>query len=179
MRKRRTRPWLRSRGTKIPKRRWYLHSAASIVVPEWREGKAAYLAGRALGSFDPRYLFLDGAPKPLYGLEYIRGQAEVFVTEGIFDWLTLINWGYPAVCLLGTWLKKVHQVHFDHAQRIYLAFDSDAEGQEATQRLTELWPDRAVALRLPDGLKDVAELGERPGGWEAFAATLGKVKGGD
>jgi len=49
------------------------------------------LEGRALGSFNPEYLFLDGAPKPLYGLEYIQEQSRVFITEGLFDWLALIQ----------------------------------------------------------------------------------------
>ena len=150
--------------------REHLHDR--IVIPEWREGKAIYLAGRALGSFSPKYLFLDGAPKPLYGLEPIQGQADVFVTEGLFDWLALIQWGYSAVCLLGTWLKRQHESLFDNAQSIYLALDSDAAGLAATQRLLALWPDRAVALTLPDGVKDVGELAQRPDGRQVFEALL-------
>ena len=148
------------------------HLRNRLVIPEWRDERVVYLAGRALGSFNPKYLFLDGAPKPLYGLEYIQDQPQVFITEGLFDWLALIQWGYPAACLLGTWLKKTHQPHFDHASRIYLAFDNDESGREAASRLMELWPDRAVELRLPDAAKDVGELGERPGGREVFEAVV-------
>jgi hypothetical protein len=44
--------------------------------------------------------------------------------------------------------------------------------------LAELWSERAVALRLPDGVKDVAELGERPGGRGTFATILDEAKNG-
>jgi DNA primase len=150
--------------------REHLHDR--IVIPEWRGERAIYLAGRTLGSGEPKYLFLDGAPKPLYGLEAIQDQAEVFVTEGLFDWLALIAWGYPAACLLGTWLKQTHRSHFDTARRIVLAFDSDRAGREAARRLTALWPDRAVMLALPEGVKDIGDLAQRPDGRRAFQSRL-------
>jgi DNA primase len=150
--------------------REHLHDR--IVIPEWRGERAIYLAGRTPGSGEPKYLFLDGAPKPLYGLEAIQDQAEVFVTEGLFDWLALIAWGYPAACLLGTWLKQTHRSHFDTARRIVLAFDSDRAGREAARRLTALWPDRAVMLALPEGVKDIGDLAQRPDGRRAFQSRL-------
>jgi len=69
-------------------------------------------------------------------------------------------------------LKKTYQPHFDHASRIYLTFANDESGREAASRLMELWPDRAVELRLPDAAKDVGELVERPGGREAFGVVV-------
>jgi hypothetical protein len=34
------------------------------------------------------------------------------------------------------------------------------------------WPGRAVALPLPESVKDIGELAERPGGRDAFRASV-------
>jgi DNA primase len=86
--------------------------------------------------------------------------------------LALIQWSYPAVCLLGTWLKRQHESVSDNAQRIYLAFDNDAAGCAATQRLRAVWTERAAALTLPNGVKDVGELAQRPDGRHLFDVLL-------
>jgi len=142
-----------------------------IIIPEWRDGTVIYLAGRALGNFNPKYLFMNDVPKPIYGVELVAGD-EVFVTEGVFDWLTLLRWGYPAVCLLGTWLKKSYADFFDGFNRIYAAFDNDRAGREAAARLRGQLGKRVQMVALPDGVKDIGELGEQPGGRRRFERCL-------
>ncbi len=57
-----------------------------IVIPELRDGKTIYLVGRATMKYQQaKYLGLPGAPKPLYGIESIRGADDVFVVEGVMD----------------------------------------------------------------------------------------------
>jgi DNA primase len=71
-----------------------------IVIPELREGRTVYLVGRATQKYQKaKYLGLPGAPKPLYGMDFIGDAEDVFVCEGPMDWLTLIGWGYPTVAL--------------------------------------------------------------------------------
>ncbi|RME43326.1 MAG: hypothetical protein D6796_13265 [Caldilineae bacterium] len=40
------------------------------------------------------------------------------------DRLILLQWDYPAVCLLGTHLKREHRFEFAHARRLWLVFDT-------------------------------------------------------
>ena len=50
--------------------------------------------------------------------------------------------------------------------------DSDAPGVEAASRLAAELGERASVLRLPDGVKDVNELGAQAGGRAAFFELL-------
>lgn len=145
------------------------HLRGRIVVPELRSGQAHFLIGRAPGDGSaPKYLGLP-IPKPLYGVDYIQNADEIWVTEGVFDWLTLITWGYPAVALLGTHLNPALHAHFDRARRIYVVMDTDAAGRAAEQRLRRAFGGRARVIRLPESVKDVNELAQQPAGQETFA----------
>lgn len=134
-------------------------------MPELRDGQAVYLVGRAtMKQQRAKYIGLPGAPKPLYGQASAQGAREVFVVEGPFDWLTLVNWGYAARGLLGAHLKREHEREFDSVERIYLAMDNDQEGQNAVRTLAVKFGARARVVQLPKGIKDVNELAQRPNG---------------
>jgi len=144
-----------------------------IVIPETRDGRTIYLAGRALKSYQKaKYLHLPGAPKPIYGLQLIQGRHEVFVTEGPFDWMTLVSWGYPACALLGHKVKREHERYFDYATRIYLCLDNDEAGRKATRELVRLWGERARPVPHVKGVKDVNELAQRPNGRQLFVRLV-------
>ena len=132
--------------------------AGRIVVPEVRAGQAVWLIGRAVGLDDtgPKYLGLPGR-KPLLGWETAAKEQSVWLTEGVFDWLTLRQWGFPAVALTGTHLRPAALRALEQFERVYLALDADAAGEEATARIAAALGSRAVPVRLP-GVKDVAEL---------------------
>ena len=132
--------------------------AGRIVFPEIRRDGVYYLSGRAtLPGQEPKYLGLP-LPKALYGLQALGKSKIAFLTEGYFDWLTLLSWGYPALCLGGTRLKSQHLALLSGLERIYLALDSDQAGQEGAAKIQEALGERAVILRLPLGVKDVNEL---------------------
>jgi len=155
--------------------------AGRIIVPEVRDGRAVWLVGRLLepvvraerddGEAPPRYLALRGA-KPLLGAELARGSATVIVVEGVFDLLTLRNWGYPAVALVGTHTRADIVDQLRSFQRVYLVLDQDDAGLEATLKLVDSLGPTAVPVALPDGFKDVAELAPRADGHELFAGAL-------
>ncbi len=132
--------------------------AGRIVFPEIRRDGVYYLSGRAtLPGQEHKYLGLP-LPKPLYGLQALGKSKTAFLTEGYFDWLTLLSWGYPALCLGGTRLKSQHVALLAGLERIYLALDSDQAGEEGAAKIQEALGERAVILRLPAGVKDVNEL---------------------
>ena len=153
-----------------PRGEWFRQR---IIIPEIRGGKAIHLVGRAIRpGQEPRYLSLPGAPKPIYGAELVKGSHEVLITEGPFDWMTLVSWGYVACCLGGTRLKPEDRALFDGAKRVYLCLDVDEAGQNLTRELLELWGERVRPVPHAKGIKDVNELAQRPDGRELFVRLM-------
>ena len=147
-----------------------------IVIPELREGRAIYLVGRATQQYQrAKYLGLPGAPKPLYGVEIIRHAKDVFVCEGPMDWLTLVQWGYPAVALLGSHLKQDQISALADAERIFIVTDSDEPGRQCARRLAETFGERARIVPPLPNAKDVNELAQHPEGHRIFIQLASRV----
>lgn len=147
-----------------------------IVIPELREGRAIYLVGRATQQYQrAKYLGLPGAPKPLYGLETIKQAKDVFVCEGPMDWLTLVQWGYPAVALLGSHLKAEQISALADAERIFIVTDSDEPGRRSARRLAETFGERARIIPPLPNVKDVNELARHPEGHRIFIQLASRV----
>ena len=144
--------------------------AGRIVIPDLRGAHCGWMVGRALsGDRTPKYRGLS-LPKPLLG--YQPGRRRLFVTEGPFDWLTLQGWGLPACALLGTEPGRGQLRLLGRARSVVLVMDADDAGREAARRLAGALGERARVLELPEGVKDVSELGAQPGGREAFFGLL-------
>lgn len=143
-----------------------------IVVPELRVGEPIWLIGRVLRSSPnaPKYLALPGT-KPWLGLGSLTDTLSVWVCEGVFDWLTLRVWNYPAVALSGTHVRTSLLRALDRFTRFYLVLDSDEAGQAATRALIPVLGDRVRPVTLP-GVKDVADLARMPDGRERFARAV-------
>jgi DNA primase len=92
----------------------------------------------------------------------------------VFDWLTLHQWGLPALALVGTRLLPGARKALERFGRLYLVLDSDEPGQAATADLVQQLGDRALPVALP-GVKDVAELAERPGGQSMFTRLIAQL----
>ena len=147
------------------------------MIPELRGGKTIYMVGRATQEFQKaKYLGLPGVAKPLYGVECIRGASEVIVCEGAADWLTLVDWGYAAVALLGTHLKPDQTDELADAERIFIATDSDEPGRKAAQQLVATFGERARIVPPLPNAKDVNELARRRRGREIFAELVQKAR---
>ncbi len=150
--------------------------AGMVVVPDASGGLVRWLVGRAIDpDRTPRFQALPGS-KPVLGLGRL-GPAPPFavVAEGVFDWLALAQWGVPAVAALGTQgVEKVAE-GLRGCPRVFLAFDSDDAGLEATERLAGLLGRRAAAVTLPQGVGDVAELAALPHGRAVFLRLLAQA----
>ena len=150
--------------------------AGMVVVPDPSGGLVRWLKGRALNQdVKPRFQALPG-PKPVLGLGRL-GPAPPWavVAEGLFDWLSLTGWGLPACAALGT--RGVERIAsaLRGCPRVFLAFDNDDAGHEATERLLTLLGRRAAAVALPTGVGDVAELATSPQGRSAFLRLLSRA----
>ena len=150
--------------------------AGMVVVPDASGGLVRWLVGRAIDpDRTPRFQALPGS-KPVLGLGRL-GPAPPFavVAEGVFDWLALAQWGVPAVAALGTQgVEKVAE-GLRGCPRVFLAFDADDAGHEATERLAGLLGRRAAAVTLPQGVGDVGELAALPQGRAAFLRLLARA----
>ena len=147
--------------------------AGMVVVPDASGGLVRWLVGRAVDADrTPRFQALPG-PKPVLGLGRL-GPAPplVVVAEGVFDWLALAGWGIPAVAALGTQGVERVASALRGCPRVFLAFDNDEAGLEATERLAGLLGRRSAVVALPQGVGDVGELAALPQGRADFLRLL-------
>ena len=150
--------------------------AGMIVVPDVSNGLVRWIVGRAVDpDRTPRFQALPG-PKPVLGLGSL-GHAPpwVVVTEGVFDWLALTGWGIPACASLGTQGVERIASALRGCARVFLAFDNDSAGREATERLGALLGRRAAVVTLPHGVGDVAELATHPHGRATFLRLMAQA----
>ena len=141
-----------------------------VIIPDLAAGQATWFTGRRLTDREPRYLNLR-LPKPLLGLASAKGEA-VVVTEGPFDWLTAVEWGFWAVALLGTRVPGKVAQSLERFEDVYLVLDSDEAGREATKELHERLGDRAIPVALPPGVSDLNGLGRRRDGRSACTQCI-------
>jgi len=146
--------------------------AGRVVVPEIRLGQPIWLIGRTLDPHVdvPKYLGLPGH-KPLLGWDGVRGSPEVILVEGVFDWLILVSWGYPALALVGTYARPGVLRALAGCERVIVLLDSDEAGQVASKSLVCALGQQATTVTLP-GVKDVAELATLPNGRHIFARAI-------
>lgn len=144
-----------------------------VVIPDLRAGYCAWMTGRALddGHDTVKYLGL-ALPRPLLGYDGVRGRRRVFVTEGPFDWLTLVGWGLPACALLGSQPGRETAALLRHVRSVVLVLDRDEAGAAGAARFAEELAGRVQVLELPAGAKDVSDLGAHPDGRAAFFDAL-------
>ena len=156
--------------------------AGMVVVPDpvsstgQAGGLVRWLAGRAVDpDRTPRFQALPGT-KPVLGLGRLGPAPDwAVVAEGLFDWLALTGWGLPAVAALGAQGVERVASALRGCPRVFLAFDSDDAGREATERLLTLLGRRAAAVPLPPGIGDVGELAALPHGRAAFRRLLSQA----
>ena len=147
--------------------------AGMVVVPEVSGGLVRWLVGRASQpDAKPRFQALPG-PKPVLGLAALGpAPSWAVLTEGVFDWLTLSLWGYPACAALGTQGLDRVATALRGCPRVFLAFDNDDAGNTAAEGLRDLLGRRAAVAHLPQGIADVGELATRPQGQRLFRRLL-------
>jgi len=108
--------------------------AGRIVVPELRGAQPIWLIGRRpdeLGQV--KYLALPGE-RPILGLERVIERREVFLTEGVFDWLTAISWNLLAFSTCGTALPADRLGWLARAWVVWGVLDADQGGRQGAAR---------------------------------------------
>ena len=136
------------------------------VLPVFVDSVCRSVCRRAIDSaVEPRYKNSRGTMQ-LWNSEAIECAAGkvLFVTEGIFDALSLEELGFHAVALCGAAntgrLMQSLDTNAIKPEKIILAGDADAAGQGMNEKLREQLTARGIAceaLALPEGCKDVNE----------------------
>lgn len=143
-----------------------------IMFPIVRNGKVCGFGGRKLSGGGPKYLNgpqteVFDKSSTLYSVaslnRSLRAQS-VFVVEGYMDVIALSECGFLGVAPMGTSLNQEHlrQV-WAMTPRPYIAFDGDAAGARATERVLDLAIPKLSAtngirvITLPSGM-DPADL---------------------
>jgi DNA primase len=153
--------------------------AGRVVIPELRGGQCIWMVGRTLDEArQPKYRGLS-LPKPILGYERARGRPRVFVTEGAFDYLTGMSWGLSICALLGTQVGAERLAFLQRVRRVLIVFDNDEPGREAASDLVRRLGAHALVVTLPEGVKDLNDLGHRPDGRAAFFRSVGEAERGD
>lgn len=151
-----------------------------------RAGRVLHLIGRRFAAWlsdeAPKYLSLSEITKPLYGYACLDKRANgrpVFLVEGPPDQLTLHQWGYDALANLGTRLTAHHAALLAQLRRPVIVVPNNDADPAKGLAAAESWLEsigHGTLLRLPDAVKDVNELAQRPHGGGIFAGLLGSLR---
>ncbi|MPR35678.1 CHC2 zinc finger domain-containing protein [Salmonirosea aquatica] len=142
---------------------FYKHS---IIIPYYQKERIIFLQGRIIGSpvnRTPRYQFLSGVPIPLFNsdlLPKVRTGKVVYLTEGAFDCMTLVQQGLPAVSLGSVTLFKKEWAKLFRRFELCFWFDNDAAGQNAAKAYRTIFEEAGLsthARSVKEGFKDVNE----------------------
>ncbi len=139
------------------------HFGGCITVPIFNAaGHVAGIYGRRVTDAEPSHLYLPGPHRGVFNGAAARTSQTLFITEAIFDALSLWQAGFKnAVALYGAhgWTGDHEKLLRDNGTtEIYLALDNDQTGAEATERLgKEILPPLVKQIHVvkwPEGVKD-------------------------
>ena len=141
---------------------------ADRLVPPTRE-HAKYLHSYGLATADVVY------PTNLHDLK-LRPSPGLHLTEGLFDALSLIELGYPAVCNFGLGapsINKIGEFFSMGYDAIIPAFDHDQAGMKGWQSIKDVWAEQVTILGPSEILRDIKAFGTK----DANDFLVTKLKG--
>lgn len=147
-------------------------------------GDFVAFAGRIVGKGEPKYLNSPASEiydksAILYGLYTARSaitkKDQIIITEGYMDTIALHRAGFlQTVAVSGTALTEKHITILKRlTHKIYLCFDSDAAGEQATRASLELLKNNGLEVRIIiiDWAKDPDEYLEKGGNFQDLIDT--------
>lgn len=122
-----------------------------VTIPYMVAGSTVQIRGKQVGA---KYLTPPGQPARMFNTDAVWGAAEVVITEGEFDAITLTQLGFNAVAVPGasSW-QDAWTAYFEDATRVFIMYDPDEHGQKGRLKVEEALGGRAknVVLPVPDG----------------------------
>lgn len=146
-----------------------------ILIPYYREGRIVYLQGRVIDQPPEgfhKYLFLVGKPITLFNHDLLRTLklgTRVYLTEGAFDCMTLVQAGHAAVSLGSANVFKREWAKLFRRYEVCFYLDNDTAGHRAATELSALFEQLGITVSHewktpPAGFKDVNEYWQARGG---------------
>ena len=106
----------------------------------WDDGTLRNNPDKKYKSYNPRKDFF-GERQPYFGWNYRADERQVIVVEGQADAITLAQWGYAPVALVGVHLGEYWGTTLsERHETIYFATDGDKAGQAAVRGKDGNWP---------------------------------------
>jgi DNA primase len=153
---------------------WWETLSHRITIPNSpQHGLTDFIMGRTVTKSKSKYLGLR-IPKPIYGLSEIGSNNVLFLVEGHFDYLTLKQWGYPAILVGGTSIPEYNMIPL-RSRFIVIVCDNDEEGIKSANKLHENLPDSEILDYSEWGTKDVSELATQENGQEKFHISVSRL----
>ncbi|MFA5917407.1 MAG: DNA primase [Candidatus Gracilibacteria bacterium] len=145
---------------------------ARVIFPiKNHRGDTVAFAGRIINSGEPKYLNSPASriydkSNILYGLFEARQEITkkdfVIITEGYMDTISLHQYGFKnTVAVSGTALTEKHLILLKRlTNKIYLCFDNDKAGEQATRLSLEILKNKGFEVKIivMEGGKDPDEL---------------------
>lgn len=146
------------------------------------DNQVDFIMGRTVTNDTIKYL---GAriPKPLIGFHEVRTAPLIFMVEGQFDWLTLRQWGYPAICVSGNHLKPYSRLPLEDKYILYIAdIEDSGEGMRAGKEIVGKFGDKGILVDLTElrekhkiAKLDINALAQFPDGESEFAEIVRSI----
>lgn len=153
--------WIKAQGITDASDNWVennaivgLASFPRLIYPHIWRGRVHYFSGRNLEWMDGALKGADapkeGRPKAynlprallgerarFFNAEFSRGAELCFVVEGQADAISLAQWGFPAVALVGVAADAAlaEKIKTNKIKTVYVALDDDKAGQEALMKV--------------------------------------------
>lgn len=126
-----------------------------------RESNTLFIARRSVEG--KMFYIPTEVTKPVYGIDMIpRGTRTVIICESVFNALTCVRYGYPAVALFGTGTEyQINELKRLGCSEFVIAMDGDEAGRKASKRLANRLKSVALiwTMHLPDG-EDINSISE-------------------
>lgn len=137
-----------------------------LMIPYVRDGRIVYLQGRYVGPPPEginRYQFLTGQPITLFNADIFKDlklNTTVYVTEGAFDCMKLVQEGFPAVSLGTANVFKRDWVKLFKRVEVCFFLDNDQAGHKAADEMETLFNQYGILTfrkAMPKEFKDPNE----------------------
>ena len=157
----------------------------AIVIPTRSESGSSYVLRYTNPAMKIRYQNAEGLDVGLFNLKALKSGEPVFVEEGGFDALSILEAGYQAIALCSTSNagKLIEMLEWAKPEslppRLLLSMDNDKAGEAATEVLSEGLQRLSIpfeVVNIAEGYKDANEAlqGDR----EGFKRALYRVLNG-
>jgi DNA primase catalytic core len=136
-----------------------------VVVPIFdHHGNVCGLYGRRVAEGEPKHLYLAGPHRGVFNASCAKSAQSLFVTESIFDGLSLWQAGFRnVIALYGTNGWTAHHQNLleeNPISELILALDNDSQGRKAAEALRQKLSGLVGSIHSiawPEGVKDANE----------------------